>query len=109
MQGVSLLPHIQRKAPGPREFLVIEEEGQRRDFGFGERVRMRSLITSQFRMAIYANHTAGELYDLQSDPDECVNLWNAPSAQATRAALTEPLARAMIQSTNASPFPSVAA
>jgi arylsulfatase A-like enzyme len=109
MQGASLLPHIQRQAPAPHEFLVIEEEGQRRDFEFSARVKMRSLITTQFRMTIYANHSDGELYDLQNDPDECVNLWNAPSAQATRAALTETLARAMMQSANSSPYPSAAA
>ena len=47
----------------------------RRDFGLDHRLRIRSLITSRHRLTLYAGEDWGELYDLQDDPLEQVNLW----------------------------------
>lgn len=110
MHGRSLLD-IARDAspPGRREHLVIEEEGQRRDFGLAQRVRMRSLLTAQHRLTIYDGQGWGECYDLAADPDELRNLWLLPEARGLRAELGLQLARAMLETADTSPYPNASA
>ena len=87
---------------GVREQLLIEEEGQRRYLGFTGRVRMRSLINGRYRLSVYDGVPWGELYDLREDPDELVNLWEDARL---RGALCEELARAMLEHSETSPYP----
>jgi arylsulfatase len=109
MQGRSLLPLLRGEAGSLRDALVVEEEGQRRDFGWPQRVRMRSLLDGRHRLTIYDGQPWGELYDLAADPLEAVNRWHDPAAAALRAALTEQLARAMLQLADESPYPGASA
>jgi hypothetical protein len=39
------------------------------------------------KLAVYHNHDLGELYDLQCDPGEFVNLWDEPDCLALKASL----------------------
>jgi arylsulfatase A-like enzyme len=109
MQGVSLLGLTEGRAPAVRQHLLIEEEGQRRDFGWNQRVRMRTLLTPRHRLTLWAGQDAGELVDLLDDPLELRNLWADPACQGVRAQLTEALARAMIEAAETSPYPERAA
>jgi hypothetical protein len=109
MQGRSLLPLLRGEAGSVRDALVVEEEGQRRDFGWPHRVRMRSLLDGRHRLTLYDGQPWGELYDLAADPLEAVNRWHDPAAAALRAALTEQLARAMLQLADESPYPTASA
>jgi hypothetical protein len=88
---------------------VIEEEGQRRDFGLAQRTRMRSLLTQRHRLTLWAGAGFGELYDLENDPHELHNLWHAPGARPLRGELAEALALRMVESTDTSPYPSASA
>ncbi len=108
-QGVSLLPLIEGGSRPAREALLIEQESQRRIPGFAPPMRMRTLVTARHRLTVYEEHGEGELYDLQADPDELDNLWEAPGQAATRSALLHSLARAMIAHGETSPFPSARA
>ena len=92
-----------------RDALLIEEEGQRRDFGLDRRVRMRTLRDHRHRLTLYDGQAWGELYDLQADPLELRNLWHDPAARALRAELTERLARAMLAAVDTSPYPEASA
>ena len=38
-------------------------------------LRLRTLITLNYHITIYAGQPYGELYDLKSDPDQLHNLW----------------------------------
>ena len=87
----------------------MEEESQRADFGMDRRVRMRTLRDHRHRLTFYDGQDWGELYDLQADPLELHNLWNEPSARAVRGELMERLARAMLEATDTSPYPSASA
>jgi arylsulfatase A-like enzyme len=110
MQGVSLLPLVNGVAShGTRDALLIEEEGQRRDFGRRRRVRMRSVVDARWRLTVYDGETPGELYDRAEDPIEAINRWDDPACSATRAALTERLARLMIAGCDESPYPTASA
>lgn len=41
-------------------------------------MNLKTLVTGRYKMTIYGNATYGELYDLQEDPGELVNLWDCP-------------------------------
>ena len=105
MQGQSLLPLMTGQTDALRSSVLIEEEGQRLDFGLGQRIRMRTLRTGDHRISIYDGQPWGELCDLRSDPLELRNLWNDPASQALRSQLMAELAYAMLRQTNTSPYP----
>ena len=109
MQGVALAAVLDGTLPGVRETLVIEEEGQRRDFGLSQRLRMRSLLTGTHRLTVYADEPWGEFYDLAQDPLELRNLWNDPGARAVKGDLALRLAAAMARGADTSPYPGASA
>ncbi len=105
MQGRSLIDLIDGKAEGVRETLTIEEEGQRYYMGFPNRIRMRSLLDGRHRLSLYDGVPFGELDDQHNDPLEVNNLWDEAGAKSLRAAMTEQLARGMIELAETSPYP----
>lgn len=105
MQGQSLLPLVTGQTDELRSSVLIEEEGQRLDFGLGQRIRMRTLRTRDHRLSIYDGQPWGELCDLRADPLELHNLWNDAASQALRSQLMAELAYAMLRQTNTSPYP----
>jgi arylsulfatase A-like enzyme len=109
MQGHSLLGITGGTADRVRLDVLIEEEGQRRDFGLTHRLRIRSLITARHRLTLYAGEDWGELYDLIEDPLEQKNLWRAPDAASLLAHFTHTLAMRMIDIAETSPYPAFAA
>lgn len=109
LQGRSLLPLMDGSRAAVRESMVIEEEGQRFYMGFPDRVRARTLLHGKVRVTLYDGVAWGELYDRASDPDECHNLWDEPGSKALRAEMTERLARAMVELSETSPYPTAIA
>lgn len=109
MQGRSLLPLMDGRATAVRDALLIEEESQRRDFGFDRRVRMRTLRTATHRCTVWHGQPFGELIDLREDPLELHNLWDAPQAAGVRRQLVEQLVQVMLEGADDSPYPGAAA
>lgn len=109
MHGCSLLPVIEGRQASVRDALLLEEESQRADFGLDRRVRMRTLRDHRHRLTIYDGQTWGELYDLHADPLELRNLWNDSGVRGLRGELMERLARAMLQVSDTSPYPTASA
>ncbi|HUA54404.1 MAG TPA: sulfatase-like hydrolase/transferase [Candidatus Sulfotelmatobacter sp.] len=109
MHGASLLDVIGGTRAAFREALVIEEEGQRVYMDFPSRVRMRTLLTERHRLSVYDGAAWGELYDLQEDPHERVNLWDDPGARDARLAMQDRLIHEMIALSETSPRPSALA
>lgn len=89
--------------------MVIESEQVMYRFGKGDRFRVRSIVAGNWRLSISDREDIAELYDLESDPDENVNLWAAPEHAATRARLLEALAREMVRLTDDAPLPTALA
>lgn len=105
MQGKSLLPLMRGECDQLRDKVLIEEEGQRIMFGFDRRVRMRTLISTQYRLSIYDGCDWGELYDLHADPHELQNLWHSESHKDAKLAMLQALSLAMIEHSETSPGP----
>ena len=84
------LPCVAEGAARPeRHGVLLEDEVQRVLFGFDTPPRLRTLVTARWRLTVYANATWGELYDLQDDPHELVNLWEDAGHRAIRGELIE--------------------
>jgi arylsulfatase A-like enzyme len=109
MQGRDLAPLFSGAAASLHDEMLIEEEGQRPQIPFANRVRTRSLVTQQHRLSIYDGADWGELYDLVSDPDEMINLWDDPANAGLRAELMLRLAKTMLALSETSPNPTAAA
>jgi len=110
IQGHSVLPLIEGKgSPVERSCLLIEEEGQRTAYGFDRPVRMRTLLTPDYRLSVYEGVRWGELYDRAADPLEQNNLWAEPAARASRDELHAELGREMLRLTDYSPAPTALA
>lgn len=68
-----------------RESLLVEEDEM---FDFVHRsngdLRMRTLVTAGCRLTLYGSTQVGEMYDLENDPDECVNIYDDPSRRSLK-------------------------
>ena len=108
IQGRSLL-HTIAGDDDTNSAMLIEADDQRSYFGFDKPIRMRTLVTRNWRMSVYQGAEWGEIYDLENDPDEMRNLWDEPSHASIRAELIEILARKQIELVDRSPFPTARA
>lgn len=106
-QGQSLLADIR---PGQdQRAMVIESEQTIYKFGKGDRFRVRSLVESRYRISISDEDDIGELYDLECDPNECINLWDSAEHGALKMRLLERLGREMIRMSDDAPMPTALA
>jgi arylsulfatase A-like enzyme len=106
IQGLSLLPVLDG-ASGviARDSMVIEDDQQRTVFGLRSGARLRSLVTSRWRMTIAQDDPYGELYDLKNDPHEMDNLFEDAAHRGVRAELMEKLAYRQMELADRSPLP----
>lgn len=46
--------------------------------------KMRTLVTTRYRLTVYSGQVYGELFDLQEDSSEVHNLWDDPAHQSLK-------------------------
>lgn len=109
IQGLSFLPAVTDGLSIARDAVLIEEEGQRTILGFDSPVRMRTLITQDYRFSLYDGVDWGELYDLSLDPHEQHNLWDDDQYRAVRQEMVMLLARTMLHYVDRNPPPTALA
>ena len=90
-QGKSFLANLDGSAE-LRDELLIEYNDSGPRLGFETPARVRSLVDGRYRMTIYQGHDWGELYDLETDPDETRNLWDSSAHEAVKAKMSLSLA-----------------
>lgn len=95
IQGRSLRPMLEGGSENLRDAVLIEEDQPFGLPGLPAPVRMRTLVTEEGRLTLYAGQTFGELYDRRTDPEERRNLWDAGEGRDLRARLHEQLVREM--------------
>jgi arylsulfatase A-like enzyme len=64
-----------------RSHVIVENQHQ------PTMMNMRSYIDQRYKLTVHFNQDYGELYDLQSDPGEYVNLWHSPAHQELKSRL----------------------
>ena len=86
MQGRSLLPLLTGEAPSDhhRDFVRSEYYDA---VDMPDNTHATMYRDDRYKLVVYHGHDRGELYDMQADPDEHDNLWDAPDRQALKTEL----------------------
>jgi len=90
-QGISARAYLEGSGPAPRDALLVENDEEYLD------LRLRTLITPDWKITVYAGQSYGELYDRRKDPGEFENLWDSPEHRDVKQALMERLMHALIE------------
>jgi uncharacterized sulfatase len=84
MQGVNQLPVWTGQTSEARDSVIVEFRHQ------PTRVHLRTYIEDRHKITMYRDHDQyGELFDLQTDPEERVNLWDDPDHAAVKAGILQ--------------------
>lgn len=81
MAGVDQSKVWAGEAESVRDHVIVENHFQPTKF------YAKSFVDARYKITIYMNQTYGELFDLEADPKELINLWDKPEAQALKAEL----------------------
>jgi arylsulfatase len=90
VQGRSLMPILTGAAnPEMHRDFVRSEYHDALNQRFASHANM--LRDDRYKLVVYHGQEVGELYDLQEDPDEFVNLWDEPDWQVLKSVLVKRL------------------
>ncbi len=105
MQGTSFASLLDDPTAAGRTQTLVEEDEMFDMVGTGQHLRMRTVVTDQARLTLYAGAEHGELFDLESDPHEMNNLYGRPEGRDLQAEMTTQLAHALLEADDTSPRP----
>lgn len=74
----SILPQLEGKTTEGREYVFAEHGKDWKEFVFTGTELMTMVRSKKWKLVHYLGEDYGELYDLVSDPEEKVNLWDDP-------------------------------
>ena len=105
MQGQNLAAIVAGERKSAHDCMIVEQQTSRPYLGMRTQARIRSMTDGRWRMSVWEGLPFGELYNLEDDPHEIVNLWADPGHLDTRRALAERMLWKMIELQDRSPFP----
>ncbi|MBK1879857.1 sulfatase family protein [Pelagicoccus mobilis] len=91
MQGVNQAPMLMGEVEEVRDAVLVECHPTRKSLA------NHTLITDDWKLVVYRNSEEGELYCLESDPDQSRNLWDKNEYADVKAKLLLRLTRLNIQ------------
>jgi arylsulfatase A-like enzyme len=109
LQGKSLLSVSQGEADSAQADILIQYDHQRINTGLGRPPRVHTLLYDRWRISVFQGVEWGELYDLETDPGEFMNLWDDPTHAEEKARLMERLLRAELDHIDTVPVPTAQA
>jgi len=89
--GISASPVLRGECEAVQDSVVVEND---EDY-LG--LRLRTLITERYHITAYPGQPYGELFDLQSDPQQVCNLWDAPECADTKRDLLVQLMERLVE------------
>jgi arylsulfatase A-like enzyme len=90
MEARSLLPALRGEAFEGREFAFSEHA---RDMILQQTALMTMVRDQRYKLVEFVDHDDGQLFDLEDDPHEMVNLWDEPAHRAERDRLSRVVSR----------------
>ena len=105
IQGEDLLDVFSAKSGTDDRSILIETTTQYPFLGFDDLVSVTTLVDGRWRISVWQGHEWGELYDLENDPAELVNLWDDPKHSKQRENLMLDLVHAIQDHAETSPYP----
>ncbi len=94
VQGVSQLPAL--KGEVVRDWALV-------DFNPTEKIHQQSLIWEEHKLVVYRHADYGELYNLQTDPEQNHNLWDLPDHTERKARMMHKLVQACMETVGTTP------
>ena len=91
MQGVNQLEVWQGQTEKARDEVIVEFRHQ------PTKVHLQTLVTDRYKLTVYRDQSYGELFDLELDPDERRNLWDAPEAAGVKAEMMAQMVNAELR------------
>jgi len=95
--GRALTPILTGEAETVQDAVVVEND---EDY-LG--LKLRTLVTKRYKLTLYGGQPFGELFDLQTDPDELHNRWADPAYQPVRTELTRRLLDELVRTDSVLP------
>ncbi|MEM7801769.1 MAG: sulfatase-like hydrolase/transferase, partial [Chloroflexota bacterium] len=108
-QGRSLLPFFAGEEERHRDRVLVEHVVSAERLGFPVWSQIRTVVTERYRLSISNVRDEGELYDLQEDPGEIVNLWESEKHVGVKAEMLFALAQEMADLADRSRVPALLA
>jgi arylsulfatase A-like enzyme len=96
MQGADLSPILRGEKQEVQSETFVELQATQKIF-------QQTMVTDRYKLVLYRDMDDGELYDLQADPDQYVNLWNDPSAVEIKLNLLQQYAQGQMRKTGEQP------
>ncbi len=103
-QGIDITAVQNGELNTPRRGILIEEDALADHLEQEDGVRVRSYIEDNWRLTLWDGVEQGELFDLNSDPQEVNNLWSQTEYSHKRAQLTEAMLREMMRLNDTAPI-----
>jgi uncharacterized sulfatase len=88
MTGVGQTAVWTSNAPPIRDHIIVENRHQPTTF------HLKTYVDERYKLTVYYGRPYGELFDLEADPNEVNNLWDAPEAADLKAELVMKLLQA---------------